>query len=256
MARETPRAAEAWADYLSLGASRSLEKLLELYLQRRQSGVKASVPAVRLRTLQQWSADFGWQARLAEIAERESHAAEQRETAARAELQSVGIVDRQNRLSALNERWLALQEVIRSRAEHYSAIVAGAPADAVRGYHRPEWIAPGAETGVLVFSRRVVGKLTTEEWAADVALFREIRAHEEQAAKEMGQWTEKRELTGKDGGPIQFEDVSALSDDQLDALIAELSASAEGASGQSAAGAITALEPVAGSTDPGLPQPR
>jgi hypothetical protein len=37
-----------------------------------------------------------------------------------------------------------------------------------------------------------------------IALLGELRAHERQAAEELGQWTEKRELTGKNGGPLEI----------------------------------------------------
>lgn len=43
------------------------------------------------------------------------------------------------------------------------------------------------------------------EYVADVALSRELRGVLQQAAQELGQWTEKRELTGKDGGAISVE---------------------------------------------------
>jgi hypothetical protein len=65
--KETSRARQAWADYLAMGPGRSLEKLLALYSERRQSGRRASVPARRLRTLYDWSSTFGWQARLQAI---------------------------------------------------------------------------------------------------------------------------------------------------------------------------------------------
>lgn len=75
MARvETPRARLAWLDYLQMGDGRSLEKLAALYAERGRTAGKARVPTIRIATLQDWSATFGWQARLQQIADQ--HAAE------------------------------------------------------------------------------------------------------------------------------------------------------------------------------------
>jgi len=83
--RETPRAQQAWADYLALGPGRSLAGLLERY----QNAPKAS-PTTRLATLKAWSVAYGWQARLSEIADREAREAEEREAAYRREIMDSG----------------------------------------------------------------------------------------------------------------------------------------------------------------------
>lgn len=61
--------------------------------------------------------------------------------------------------------------------------------------------APGAETGLLVKSYKQIGQgpgaQMVTEYAVDTALMREIRAIEEQAAKELGQWEEKQAITGE-----------------------------------------------------------
>lgn len=61
--------------------------------------------------------------------------------------------------------------------------------------------APGAETGLLVRQVKQIGSgrdvQIIEEYAIDVPLMREIRALEEQAAKELGQWVDKREIGGE-----------------------------------------------------------
>ena len=60
---------------------------------------------------------------------------------------------------------------------------------------------PGGETGLLVRQTKQIGSgrdaYKIEEYAVDVALMREIRALEEQAAKELGQWVDKREVSGE-----------------------------------------------------------
>jgi hypothetical protein len=65
---------------------------------------------------------------------------------------------------------------------------------------------PGGVTGLIVHDVKGVGKgedyHEVDIYSVDVPLLRELREHEKQAAMELGQWAEKRELTGKDGGPM------------------------------------------------------
>ena len=62
--------------------------------------------------------------------------------------------------------------------------------------------------------------LLVEVASLDVGLLKELREHEKQAAQELGQWTEKRELTGKDGGPIEI----ASPRDELARRVSQLAA--------------------------------
>lgn len=98
------------------------------------------------------------------------------------------ISKRRRRVAALDDRWHRMARVIEARAE--------AMADE----------APGTDTGLLVRQIKVVGagksQQTIEEYVVDAALLRELRATEEQAAKELGQWADKHEHTGADGGPM------------------------------------------------------
>lgn len=102
-----------------------------------------------------------------------------------------GIAERQNRVDALNDRWQRMQRVIEDRAMEHDGE------------------APGAGTGLLVRQEKLLGTgrhaQRIVEWAVDTGLLNELRQHEKQAAQELGQWSEKREVTGKDGGPVQFE---------------------------------------------------
>lgn len=59
---------------------------------------------------------------------------------------------------------------------------------------------PGGETGLLVRDYR--GSLMMPVYKYDAALAKEIREYMKQIAIELGQWTEKRELTGADGAPL------------------------------------------------------
>lgn len=71
--------------------------------------------------------------------------------------------------------------------------------------------APGGKSGYIVQQKKSVGygKNTqiVDEFAFDSALFREQRALMEQAAKDGGQWTEKAEVTGANGGPVRIREV-------------------------------------------------
>ena len=57
----TPKAQAALADYLAMGPGRSLEKLCEVYVERRRSVGAEAVPTTRLPTLQKWSSEYNWQ---------------------------------------------------------------------------------------------------------------------------------------------------------------------------------------------------
>jgi hypothetical protein len=75
-----------------------------------------------------------------------------------------------------------------------------------RGADETMAAAAGWKTGILVRTFKSIGSgdsaYKVEEYAVDVPLLRELRAIQEQIARELGQWTEKREVSGLDGGPI------------------------------------------------------
>lgn len=99
------------------------------------------------------------------------------------------IAKRVRRVAALDDRWQRMQRLIDARAEEYAAV-------------------PGGDTGLLVRQLKRIGQgrdaETVEEYAADVALLRELRETEKQAAQEVGQWADKAsvELSGPAGGPL------------------------------------------------------
>lgn len=109
--------------------------------------------------------------------------------ATRAAILSAGIAERQNRIDAYNDRWNRMRQVIEERA-----------ADPVMQD------VPGGRTGLLVHQTKAIGtganQTIIDEYAFDAALVRELRAHEEQAAKELGQWIDKQEHSGKDGAAV------------------------------------------------------
>jgi putative insertion element HTH domain-containing protein len=136
------------------------------------------------RTLANWKKTPTFQARVDEIVEE-----------VKAALIARGILDRQNRLNALNDRQKRMTEVIRQRAENLKEVPGG------------------GNTGLLVRQVKGIGKgedfQVVEEYAVDTGLLREMREHEKQAAIELGEWTEKREHSF---------DFSNLSDEELKQL--------------------------------------
>ena len=130
------------------------------------------------RTLDYWKVRPEFHARV------EAHLAAFRE-----KIRAEGIANRQNRVDALNDRWGKLHQIAQERGAD--------PAMAT---------IPGGTTGYLVHQVKQLGggpsAQIIDEYVLDTGLLSELRANEQQAAKELGQWTEKRETTGKDGGPI------------------------------------------------------
>lgn len=122
----------------------------------------------------------------------------------RAKIESEGIANQQNRVDAYNRRWQLLEQIRQERA-----------AD--------DWLSdvPGGSTGFVVKQLKTVkhhyipdpddedgkpSQMTVETWeaAVDTGHLREFRELEKQTAQDLGQWTERREVTGSDGGPIEI----------------------------------------------------
>jgi AcrR family transcriptional regulator len=121
----------------------------------------------------------------------------------RREIRRVGIADQLRRVHALNDRWNKMKRVIEARG-----------ADPTMAE------CPGGDTGLMV---RTIKKVVLEddttpadeenrprgpravevaEYAVDTGLLKELRDHEKQAAQELGQWLEKQQVSGADGGPL------------------------------------------------------
>lgn len=102
---------------------------------------------------------------------------------------------KQNRIDALNDRWLGMQRLVEARAND------------------PETIkGPGGDTGMVVHTVKTIGtgdrQKTVNEYTFDAALQREIRETERQAAQELGQWTEKFSVSGV----LSFADLHKIAD--------------------------------------------
>jgi len=92
------------------------------------------------------------------------------------------IARRVNRIRQLDKRWRACQQIAEERG------------------NAPEMQnVPGGKTGYLVHRIKSVGSgpaaQVVDEYELDAALLREIREHEKQAAQELGQWIDKKDVT-------------------------------------------------------------
>lgn len=142
---------------------------------------------IGLRTLHNWKAMPEFAARVAE------HLATWK-----AEITAKGIADVQNRVDAANDRHNRMRRIIEARAKAYAGQ------------------APGSDEGLLVKTPMLVKVFEAAppeddeddesgpmkplkesrivyEWALDKALLAEMRAHEDEVAKHLGQLVEKRE---------------------------------------------------------------
>ena len=94
-----------------------------------------------------------------------------------------GLALRVSRLYEKQERHALLKQIIEERGNHESMAEA-----------------PGGKTGLLV--RDYKAHSFQPVYKLDAALLKEMRELEKEIAIELGQWTEKRELSGPDGGAI------------------------------------------------------
>jgi hypothetical protein len=159
--------------------------------------IAAQVGVVR-KTLHNWRQHPEFAARVAEIVE-----------AARAEALRCGVAVKAERIRGYQDRYQRMRALLDARAAMGQRLVAATQGDSdadryLRSLFGKGELPPGLETGLLVKTVKVVGKVTEEEWSVDTGLLAEMRATEKQAAQEMGDWTEKRELAGPGGAGLHF----------------------------------------------------
>jgi hypothetical protein len=69
-----------------------------------------------------------------------------------------------------------------------------------------EYEVAGGSTGLLVRQRKQLGSgaaaYEVTEYQADTAVTKELRETLKHVAQEMGEWSERQEITGKDGAPL------------------------------------------------------
>ena len=100
--RETPKARDAWTDYLGMGPGRSIDALHRLYLVRLASG-QSTVPTRHVRVLERWSTRHGWQARIRAIQDAAAREAEEREAAYRRGIMEEGYALAHERVKTLKQ---------------------------------------------------------------------------------------------------------------------------------------------------------
>jgi hypothetical protein len=125
---------------------------------------------------------------------------EQHRAELHARLVKKGAADKQARINGQVERLQLYWDLIEARAADGQATLkaAGAPDEAARAlrslFGRGD-LPPGVELGLLTKTYKQIGKVLQEEWAVDTGLLSEMRALEKQIAQELGEWTEKRDVT-------------------------------------------------------------
>lgn len=122
-------------------------------------------------TLHRWKENVEFQARVADLVEQYRQA-----------VAKLSISDKAHRVKALDGRWQKMNQVIEARAADPSMKDV-----------------PGGNTGLLVRTYKSAGGALMEEYSVDTGLLREMRGHEEQAAKELGQWTDKTSVEAQGG---------------------------------------------------------
>jgi hypothetical protein len=170
---------------------------------------------VCVATLERWRRNVEFASRVSEIVE-----------ATRAAVLQDGIAVVANRVGRLNETWSRLWAVVEARAKEHrdNAKAREQSVKTLKGTTDPDRpvtgspmasdlpaLAAGGETGLLARQIKLASNgAMVEEFVVDTGLLRELRAHEEQAAKELGQWQDRTTMYHID--PAQ------LSDDQLERI--------------------------------------
>lgn len=154
---------------------------------------------VTSRAIFDWRQDAEFQAHVNAITEDFKQAVRRR-----------GIAVLERRVAAQNDRWLRLQQLIEARAND----------PAMQDV-------PGGTTGTLVRQYKQLGQgpsaITVEEYVFDAAVFKELREIEKHASQELGQWTEKKELSGPEGGPLAVNSTSVVDPNTLAQTVVILS---------------------------------
>jgi hypothetical protein len=181
---------------------------------------------VSLRTLNSWKAGVEFHSEVERLLSQWAEDIEKR-----------GAADRRRRIFRKNDRWRRAQAFIEKRAALYRKLVSQpipGPIVLDDGTEIPQSptlgellrAVPGGETGMVAWKLKTihVGEKDYEkviEYEYDTGLESCLEALEESIAIELGQWKPKQEisLSGVGGGPIQVDNLSALTDDELRTLI-------------------------------------
>jgi hypothetical protein len=151
------------------------------------------------RTLERWKKEPLFEGRVKEII---SRAVER--------LTEKGIADKSNRIAALVDRQKRMVSVIEARAGEHADVPGGQSGLLVKETRfvkvlevksdDGDW--PSEEDEVVIPTKRVQ---PVDYYAVDTGLLREMRETEKQAAQEIGDWTEKFEVSGNQDKPVIHE---------------------------------------------------
>jgi transposase-like protein len=171
------------------------EKAAQLIAEGRyEYGQIAAMGGVERHTITRWRKDPKFSARVDELnrefAESVKHNA---------------IARKERRIGILNALQTKLLTLIEDRAVDLSGEVAG------------------GQTGLLVRQYKVSGDNSATEYVYDSAVIRDLRAVQEQAAKELGQFVDKHEM--------KILDLKDMTDEQLAAIIAQAGIDEDGSPG-------------------------
>ena len=149
------------------------------------------------------------------------------------ELRGEGIAAKQNRLEDYAELRRRLWLIINRRAEEY-AKRDELTDEMANAYGIGESRMLGGASGLLVRKFNVVGagrsQRVIEEHELDTGLITQLLNVDRQAAQELGEWSERRQISGPDDGPIEVKSAESASQKLLAWLAQD-----EGAEGASEA---------------------
>lgn len=133
----------------------------------------ATEAGVSRQALTQWKAQPAFQQRVQEIRDELV-----------TDLKIKGVREKSQRLANLQKRIDKMLTLIDARGEDMADEIAG------------------GETGLLVRDYKGSAPHFQPVYRFDAALLKELREHEKQAAIEVGEWTERKEVTGSEGSPL------------------------------------------------------
>ncbi len=183
-------------------ASRAVELLAEDRLTDAQIATKVGMSRT---TLWRWKQHPEFKAKVTELFD---------EMIERARRRGIARLDR--RMDAAADRHLRMTRLIAERAKDMKGEIAGGSTGLL--VRTPKRVQVTITTVVIDDEN---GKETEEvethteerfEYAFDAALMRELREIEKQVAQDTGQWSEKRELSGPNGGPIPITSIEVVLD--------------------------------------------
>lgn len=184
---ETLKAIRACNDYLRMGPGRSLQKLRQIYAK----STLEIPPTIHLRTLQDWSARFEWQLRVASY----DAAAEEQKTALAQDAMQTG-------LAATYERVLVLKKL----AATLSTEIWQGDGSLVPG---KVWLKDAKQIGAGPLAERV------DLIRFNAPLIEQFRGVLDDLARETGGRKQQLEHSGPGGGPIKTQDVGLTDEERL-----------------------------------------